>query len=157
VWQLSHHGGSTIQNTTNVNDAGRLSEETSVYIGVLQVITTSKYYTHLNGFTYVLTNFVKWIAYYLEAILDKAASIGLAQNNFKSDKATRGGTLTETKFTGGNSSAFVGNIAAILVIQFHGFSVKKKRTPLMPLIRVIVGPISMASIGMVIVRFHLDK
>ena len=67
------------------------------------------------------------------------------------------GTLTETKFTGGNSSAFVGNIAAILVIQFHGFSVKKKRTPLMPLIRVIVGPISMASIGMVIVRFHLDK
>ena len=34
VWQLSHHGGSTIQNTTNVNDAGRLSEETSVYIGV---------------------------------------------------------------------------------------------------------------------------
>jgi len=66
-------------------------------------------------------NFVSWIVCCLEAILDRAASIGLAQNNIKSDKATRGGTVTENKFTGGNSSAFLGNIAAILVIQIHGF------------------------------------
>jgi hypothetical protein len=41
----------------------------------------------------------------MEATLDKASSIGLA-NIIKSDKATRGGTLTEIRFTGGNFLCF---------------------------------------------------
>ena len=65
-----------------------LGGDISVHRSLWKCITTSKYYTHLNGFTYVLTNFVKWIAYYLEAILDKAASTGLEKSNtFRESKS----------------------------------------------------------------------
>ena len=74
MWPLSHYGGVLIQNTTYVNDAARLSEETSVFIRSLEV----HHYMHLVVSTSVPTNSVKWIVLF-GGILDKAASIGLAK------------------------------------------------------------------------------
>ena len=77
VWQLSHHGGSTIQNTTNVNDAGGLSEETSVYRGVCKCRSqASADHTHLDVRTLVLRTSLAGL-YCLEAILDKVQALGL--------------------------------------------------------------------------------
>ena len=74
MWPLSHYGGVRIQNTTYVNDAARLSEETSVYRRSLEV----HHYMHLDVFTSVLTNSATWIVLF-GGTLDKAASIGLAK------------------------------------------------------------------------------
>ena len=62
-----------MQNTTYVNDAARLSEETSVFMRSLEV----HHYMHLDVFTSAPTNSVKWIVLY-GGILDEAFSIGLA-------------------------------------------------------------------------------
>ena len=74
MWPLSHYGGVLIQNTTYVNDAARLSEETSVHMRSSEV----HHYMHLDVATSVPTNSVKWIVLF-GGILDKVASIGLAK------------------------------------------------------------------------------